>query len=121
MTDNTQGLDEIKLIVHEKLSEYSLHPQETHVDGCIYEDDDTVCNCSHSWEFNQYPKFIDDLEQSILQWISDEVIGIDWTYAKLPTTSEAEERAFKSKIANSVLRQQRSTLKQHGFKQEGDK
>lgn len=76
MTDNTHTDDEdptkssgeLEEIVSQKLSEYSLHMREIHAGGCSYEDDDQTCNCGHSWDFNQYPRFMKALVTSLHLW-----------------------------------------------------
>lgn len=56
--------DQLRELVDETLSEYSIHPQETHEGSCCYwnnEDDYKTCDCSYRFEFKQYKPFLDDL------------------------------------------------------------
>lgn len=65
----TPNQDELSAIVSEKLSEYSLHPQETHGEDCVFWEDETNCDCSHEFEFKQYPKFMADLTTALRSYI----------------------------------------------------
>lgn len=53
--------DELRGLISDKLSEHSIHPQETHVEGCSYEEDETTCSCSYSFEFKQYPLWLEEM------------------------------------------------------------
>jgi hypothetical protein len=63
--NNPMNDEQLLAMIVELMSVHSIHPQETHVDGCSYEEDDTTCDCSYSFEFKQFPRWKEEVAQLI--------------------------------------------------------
>jgi len=91
--DTNEGLEES---ISQLLSEYSIHPQETHMDGCIYEDDDSTCDCDYKFEFKQYTGWLNEMTTFIKQY------GINQRIDELKSIGKSDPLFIYEKISKQI-------------------
>lgn len=78
--DNTSA-DELRQSIEEKFSEYSIHPQETHEEGCGFwgnEDGEGVeyCDCRYSYDVRQFAKCMPEIMQLITSYTKQRELAL---------------------------------------------
>lgn len=100
MTDNTQGLDDI-------IAELTRNAGKNNT-----KNGSNILNLAKG--ANADYELRERARQAILRWVNDEVIGKD-----VECDGTCDDGAHKAEQRR--INEQRAVLKQHGFKQEGDK